>query len=222
MFSKLFVPDEKGLQAERDAFYERTGQDYSITPQLIADAHEFNLMGSFAYFHTFAPHNYYAGVRPEPGSFRDVIGKVATSPYTLVGSVAGLANIGVGALRGNSVSIKINDNAIQFIGGGIGQDRNGKISLGGSGAITIGNSQIYSGSTNPDSPDRGYINSNNLVTTGDHEEGHTYQYQRYGLLFPLFYLKYGLQSPRNPFEIGADFGARGGNPVPDPRSLMGK
>jgi hypothetical protein len=166
------------------------------------------------YFSSPAPIAY-AGKTPT--TLQSVIGKVAVAPYTIAGAVVGFVNSGLGGYRGNHSAIRFGDNSIQFIGGAFGQDpHTGNLTWGGRGAITFGNVQIYAGDVTPDTLDSGYINSHVLVRTGDHEEGHTYQYERLGLLFPAFYFgSGGLQSSANPYERAADYGARGGNPIPD-------
>lgn len=208
-----FERDDAGLRMERDVHLARTGEDYSILPAERELAMQYNLMGNFVGLTSLAPSNYYPGDRPAPGSLEDIGGKIWASPMTAVGVVAGTANVVAGALSGNeNAAIRIDDNAIQFVGGAFGQGSNA-IGYGGDGAVTIGNTQLYAGSVTPDSPTRGYDNGPS-IRTGDHEEGHTYQYQDRGVGFLPDYLSNGLQNGANPFEQAADAGARGGNPIP--------
>lgn len=209
---ELFARDDAALRAERDAFSERTGLDYAILPQERQMAAEYIYMGEFAGLREYAPANFYAGDRPEPGGLEDLAGKLWAAPVTVPAAIAGAANVGLGALAGNeNAGIQFGDNAIQFVGGAFGQG--GTLGWGGEGAVTLGNTQLYAGNVTPDTPTNGY-DGGTVVRTGDHEEGHTYQYQRDGVLFFPQYLPQGVQNPANPYEQAADAGARGGSPYP--------
>ena len=163
-----------------------------------------------------------AGSPPALGGVIDILGKINALPITIVGSAIGLLNMGMGLLAGNDVKLRFEDNSIQFIGGGIGQARDGRLIFGGSGAVTLGNVQLYAGSIEPGTDDTGYSGSKyrdfnriNVIRTGDHEQSHTYQYQNLGLAFLPLYLLNGFQSGANSFEAAADRGGRGGSPYPD-------
>lgn len=167
-----------------------------------------------------------SGSPPALGSVVDILGKINALPITLVGAAIGFVNAGIGLLRGNDVDIDVKGNAIQFTGGGIGQDTESLIGirLGGNGAITLRNVELYAGSVTPDSFSKGYgsnqpgyepFNDIAEILTAVHEQSHTYQYQYLGLAFLPLYLANGFQSNTNPFETAADRGGRGGSPYPD-------
>ena len=127
------------------------------------------------------------------------------------------SNTGLGLLEGNpNAGIHHDNNSIQFVGGAFAQAHRGGTFYSGSrgGAFTLGNVEIYGGDVTPTTPDDGYSHNLSIVQTQDHEVQHTYQYQDLGLAFLPDYLKYGVQSPNNPFEQAADRGARGGSPYP--------
>ena len=79
---------------------------------------------------------------------------------------------------------------------------------GTGGAITFGNVEIFN---NVDPKERVpvYGNSGNTVVIGQHEEGHTYQYERLGPLFAPAYFMFGGIKETNGFEKSADKYGRG-------------
>ena len=112
---------------------------------------------------------------------KDIDGKTRAAPMTVRGLVAGGALNLISWISGNHVLFEVENNAFSF---------NTGLKLFGGGAMTLGNVIIYASGDIEDynkSTD-GYrydykrdINGNLInVKLGDHEEAHTYQYQRYG------------------------------------------
>ena len=102
------------------------------------------------------------------------IGKVWAAPMTIVGLVFGGVSTGVSKLIGKGGSVEIVNNAITFTNG---------LDFGGS--ITLGNTIIHVGGDvnvwNKDAITSRYDGTGN-VNLGKHEETHTYQYEKYGVL----------------------------------------
>jgi hypothetical protein len=107
---------------------------------------------------------------------KDIGGKIIAAPVTAVGLLAGSALVGLSKITGNGGSISIQNNAITFTTG-----------LNLNGSITLGNAIIHAGGDaedwNADKQVWAYDNTGK-VNLGKHEEAHTYQYQKYGVLTP--------------------------------------
>ena len=124
----------------------------------------------------------------------DKIGKIWASPNTIIALLIGV----VWLFKGAKVSLQ--GNAITF----------NKVDFGNHRAFTMGNVVFNPG---PDAAtDRApTYDGTGTEPVGQHEEGHTYQYQ---LLGPFFFFAYlfagGAFGPKSPFEHGADrFGTTG-------------
>jgi RHS repeat-associated protein len=130
----------------------------------------------------------FAGIAINTG---ELIGKAWASPATAIGVIAGLA-----AFPPFGTGVRIANNAIQFVN-----------YPWGSGAITLGNAQLFAGLQPYDVS--AYYGP--LTNVGLHEQGHTYQYQLLGIFFPAVYLPGGFASPENPLEQAADRYALGGS-----------
>ncbi|MER3448160.1 MAG: hypothetical protein C4291_15670, partial [Candidatus Dadabacteria bacterium] len=129
-----------------------------------------------------------AKVQGPIGGVADLIGKIWTLPNTVVGLVSDLVLAPFAIANGGG--FQPGNNAIQLVGVPFG-----------SGAITLGNIQIYFGNTTPGSFNS-YGNPN--VNVGFHEQGHTYQYQALGVFFlPAYFLSGHPFTLNNPFEAGA-------------------
>lgn len=135
--------------------------------------------------------------KPVQNPVLDILGKIWTLPYTALGIGYGLLNYPLGA------RLSIGHNAIEF---------NNVLGRRGQ-ALTLGNSILYS----PPSGGKGLLRlrmgayGDRYANVGVHEEGHTWQYQRLGVLYPLFYLRAGpFGSISNPFESAANVYGRGG------------
>ncbi|MDR0786105.1 MAG: hypothetical protein LBE74_09555 [Treponema sp.] len=127
----------------------------------------------------------------------DVIGKLWALPCTIAGIIVGA--ILLAASRGRGGYVRIRNNAVTFTTG---------LNLGGS--ITLGNVVVHAGGNasvwNADMIWTRYDRSA-YINIGAHEEAHTYQYQKYGVLMPILWLaesilKGGIGKGR--LEIAAD------------------
>jgi RHS repeat-associated protein len=129
----------------------------------------------------------------------DVVGKIIAAPITAIGLVVGTITVGISILTGNGGSIKPGNNAITFTTG-----------LNWGGSITLGNTIIHAGGSttgwNADTTTLRYDRTAN-VNLGKHEEEHTYQYEKYGILMPVIW---GVSAIINggignsSFEVAAD------------------
>jgi RHS repeat-associated protein len=109
---------------------------------------------------------------------KDIIGKVWAAPWTVFGFVTGALLTGISYITGHGGRIEIRNNAITFT-----------IGFNFRGSITLGNTIIHAGPEgvqgwNADSTVDRYDQAGN-VNLGKHEEGHTRQYQKYGIFTPL-------------------------------------
>jgi RHS repeat-associated protein len=143
----------------------------------------------------FASPSFQSGTGFNPG---DVLGKIWTLPNTAIGILAGSGAYLSGLLEGTNPSICLNNNAIQFVN-----------SPFGGGAITLGNTQIYSTSLPPTEPITAHYLGTGVTVVGTHEEAHTYQYQLLGPFFLPTWAALGGASPSNPLETSADLYAEG-------------
>ena len=123
----------------------------------------------------------------------DLLGKFWTVPNTLLGLLAGLPMLLVGA------RISLGDNAVRFQNLPIGR-----------GALTLGNVVLYSRDCTPDMTITGMYGDHRCLRIGRHERAHTLQYQLLGPLFLPVYLCCGGISACNPFERAANDYAAGG------------
>ena len=122
-----------------------------------------------------------------------VLGKIWTSPNTLLGLLVGAVAVTLGARaqRGR--------NAIEFLG-------NPFIAHVGCAAMVIGNTIHYAPGRLPDEIVRRYDRSGSVVL-GEHERAHTAQYERWG---PFFLFAYAIcwlpfvPPAGNRFEHAAD------------------
>ena len=122
-----------------------------------------------------------------------VLGKIWTSPNTLLGLAIGAVAVTLGARaqRGR--------NAIEFLG-------NPFIGHVGCAAMVLGNTIHYAPGRSPDELVRRYDRAGSVVL-GEHEKAHTAQYERWG---PFFLLAYAIcwlpivPPAGNRFEHAAD------------------
>lgn len=123
----------------------------------------------------------------------DLTGKIWTSPVTAAGLIIGIAGVPFGA------DIGISNNAIWI-----------ENYPWGSGAITLGNTVISISGWGPDEYQLAYGETQNI---GEHEEGHTYQYQILGVLFaPAYFLAGDAFGSDNDLESAAgDYANTGEN-----------
>ncbi len=126
----------------------------------------------------------------------NLITKMRALPVTAIGVAYGLLNYPFGA------RITIGHNAIEF-NNVLGKSDN---------ALTLGNSILYAQSSAGSDFTRlqmgAYDDVN--VNVGLHEEGHTWQFQRLGPLYPVFYLNAGpFGNINNPYENAANIYGRG-------------
>lgn len=127
-------------------------------------------------------------------------GVLWTSPNTLLGLLAGLCCLVVGArLRWRRGEL-----ALSFV----------RVPWRGAGALTLGNVILYTGDE-LDTPCLTYAHragrgAEAPVSLAAHERAHVYQYMLLGPLFLPLYLLCGGVSVRNPFERAADRYARDG------------
>ena len=110
-------------------------------------------------------------------TIKDIGGKIIAAPITAVGLVAGVALVGISKITGNGGSIDIQNNAITFT---TGLNLNGSITLGN--VIIHANDDFEQWNANKDDADR--YDGKGYVNLGKHEEAHTWQYQKYGVLTP--------------------------------------
>jgi hypothetical protein len=100
--------------------------------------------------------------------FTDAFGKIRARPATVGGLVAGyVAGLAQELAGGPAVHVGVGNNAIQFTGL-IGGDPVG---------FTLGNVQLYGANTGPASGRGRYDGGAATGNMGNHEEGHTYQFQ---------------------------------------------
>ncbi len=128
----------------------------------------------------------------------DGLGKLWTSPYTVVGLSYGLLWYLPSKLLGAQPKICLGHNAIQFI------DSRGILDRA---ALTLGNVILYGREAKPWGCG---AYGDPCITLGRHEQAHTYQYQLLGPLFiPVYCLSGGCRGPdNNPLEQAAqDYGA---------------
>jgi RHS repeat-associated protein len=131
-----------------------------------------------------------------------LLGKAWTLPNTAIGILSGSAAYIGGLIEGTNPSICIGNNAIQFTG-----------SPWGGGAVTLGNTQIFTTLTGPDTVVPTYDRTGTVITRF-HEEGHTYQYENLGPFFLPAWALFGGPSASNPLESGADaFGQSAGTGI---------
>lgn len=125
------------------------------------------------------------------------MGKVRAAPYTAAGLLA-TPGMALGSLlSGQWPGVHVGDNALQILNAPI--DR----------AFTLGNVQFYpprrgpsTQSGGPDAPTHSY--SGAWMRTGDHEGGHSDQYEHDGLAFLPKWIAGGAWSDTNPLELDAD------------------
>jgi uncharacterized protein RhaS with RHS repeats len=133
------------------------------------------------------------------GIVGDIVGKIIAAPITIVGLVVGTVLTAVSVITGHGGNISITNNAITFTTG---------LNLGGS--ITLGNTVLHAGG-NVDSWNSSTTTSRYdgtaKVNLGQHEEEHTKQYEKYGVLMPIIW---GISAIHNGgignsgFEVAAD------------------
>jgi len=129
-----------------------------------------------------------------------LLGALWASPNTLLGLLAGLATLPLGARP----RWRAHDLALVFH----------RFPFGPGGAITFGNVILHTGQ-DLDVTVRTYAHragrgAEAPVRLSDHERAHVYQYMALGPLFLPLYLLCGGISVRNPFERAADRYARTG------------
>lgn len=130
--------------------------------------------------------------------FTDILGKVYAAPYTLAGSLAGLANVAAARLTGDKrARISARHNGIQFESGYFGDPRR---------AFTLGNAVLHGPGSRPDRPNDRYDDLPTKTNTSEHESGHTYQYQQPDFVsaYLLSALREKLTGARNRYEQEAD------------------
>jgi hypothetical protein len=110
----------------------------------------------------------------------DIVGKIIAAPVTVVGVVVGTVSVGISKLAGKGGSITLENNAITFTTG-----------LNWKGSVTLGNTIIHANGSvaewNSETRTSRY-DGKAEVNLGKHEEAHTYQYQKYGILTPVLIL----------------------------------
>ncbi len=124
------------------------------------------------------------------------IGKIWSSPNSLLGLAAAGVSYAAGKFEGSNPSFQTGNNAIQLI--------NSPLNVGNR-AYTLGNVQVYGTGNGPSRGQTSYTGA--FVNTGAHEEGHTVQGQILGVLYlPAWGLGrlFGGDSAGNPMEAGAD------------------
>jgi len=127
-----------------------------------------------------------------------VLGMLWALPLTVIGLIAGLVALALGA------EVRRSDAALVFH----------RVPFGPGGALTMGNVILHTG----ESLDQTALTyacrahgGDVCVRLGDHERAHVYQYMALGLLFPPLYFLCGGISHRNRFEQAADRYALTGN-----------
>jgi RHS repeat-associated protein len=133
------------------------------------------------------------------GAAADAFGKAWALPVTAIGLLIGLGGMLAGA------DVGIGNNAIQFTQFPLGEAGEG---------LTLGNVQIFPGSVIPSQEFGHYYGSLVPINLGLHEEGHTFQFQAFGILFFPLYLMSGGISEGNRFEQAANAYALGGSYFP--------
>jgi hypothetical protein len=116
----------------------------------------------------------------------DVIRKLWASPITLIGILVGL----LGILFGSRPSVKYNAICFEYMPLGIPHS-----------AITLGNCILATCSLEEKVPT---YNHKSYVVLGKHEQQHTYQYEKLGVLFPIVWIFSGRASQYNYLEREAD------------------
>jgi hypothetical protein len=128
-----------------------------------------------------------------------IVGKVWTLPNTVVGTTIGLVGTGYGYIDGNpeDPTISFGNNAIQF-------EKNPFANR----PYTLGNATIYSSDQGPDTPTERYddVPADPNATVGDHERGHTRQYEVLGPLTGPIYLLGGSGAMERAADDYADTG----------------
>ncbi|MDR3303374.1 MAG: hypothetical protein LBS86_03085 [Treponema sp.] len=103
------------------------------------------------------------------------MGKVWAAPVTVIGLAAGGGALLVSAFTGKACAVEIKNNAVTFT-----------TSLYWGGSVTLGNVIIHAGGNaarwNADTVKPRY-DGTGAILLGKHEEAHTRQYQRLGVLF---------------------------------------
>lgn len=122
----------------------------------------------------------------------NVAGKLWAAPVSLIGLLLALGALPFGArlLRGH--------NALQVLNFPLGN-----------GALTLGNVVLYARCAPQECAC--LYGSHDELQFGLHEQAHTHQYERLGLLFFAFYFAVGGISAGNPMEQAANTFARGGH-----------
>ena len=120
------------------------------------------------------------------------IGRLWAAPVTLIGLLIGSLGLLFGA------RVQCGFNAIQFLRYPCGR-----------GALTLGHVVLYARCA----PEQCgcFYGSQDALQYGLHEQAHTHQYERLGLLFFPLYFWCGGISARNPLEQAANEFARGGS-----------
>ena len=129
-----------------------------------------------------------------------LLGALWTSPWTLLGLLAGMVGLAAGA----SVRISRRERALVFQ----------RWPWGPGGAMTLGNVILDTGddlgrTCNTYAHDAGHGHEPRIRLC-DHERAHVLQYMALGVLFLPLYLLHGGVAARNPFERAADRYARTG------------
>jgi hypothetical protein len=119
-----------------------------------------------------------------------VLGKIWTSPNTLLGLVLGLPGLLFGA------RIRFGDNAILFFNLPL-------LSYLPPRAVTFGNVVLYRKDAWPDL-EVGRYDGQGFQRIGDHERAHTLQYERWGPFFLPVYLLLWLWPGKHLLELQAD------------------
>ncbi|MBX3727791.1 MAG: hypothetical protein KF858_01290, partial [Candidatus Sumerlaeia bacterium] len=132
-----------------------------------------------------------------------VLLKANAAPITVPGILIGIGGMVYGtglAILGvhPQPRIELGENDIRFISNPFFLDKDRPFSLG--------NTTTYSSRRPPDSRAVRYDGrpAHPLATVGDHESGHPYQFEKYGILFFPIYLYDELFSDENRFEKAAD------------------
>jgi hypothetical protein len=135
-----------------------------------------------------------------PNPILDIIGKIWTSPNTLIGVLYGGAGHIIGLLTDTNPKISLGNNAIQFHNNPLTRP---------TAAITLGNTISYGKKNDPkDFGAYGDI----TVNIGLHEAAHTYQYQVLGIFYLPTYFILGGVDKKNRFEEAAqEYGSRQGS-----------
>lgn len=109
--------------------------------------------------------------------FTDGLGKLNALPATAAGLLAGYVGGFAQELAGGpAVHVGTGNNAIQFRG----------LTGGEPVGFTLGNVQLYGAGTGPNGRRGRYDGRAASGTMGSHEEGHTYQFQSYSLIYMAY------------------------------------